>query len=97
MIEEKKRLSNDGHKVIMDNREKLNITGVIDVLSFDEESIACETELGILYIKGENLHVGKLNLDEGELFVEGDIDILEYTTEALGGKGKNSLFGKIFK
>ena len=94
MGEEKR---NARHTVIMEKREQISITGVDDVLSFDEEGIICETDMGILVIRGMNLHVNKLSLENGELFIDGEIDSLEYSDTAGGMKGKGSLWGKIFK
>lgn len=90
---EDKKMKN--HNIIMENREKANITGVLDIHSFDDELILAETEEGILTIKGYDLKMNKLNLDNNELIVEGKIMALIYsdnTTEKKGG-----MFGKIFK
>ena len=59
-MEEKKNIG--PHNLIMENREKLTITGVIDIHSFDDELVLAETELGILTIKGNDLKMNKLNL-----------------------------------
>ncbi len=84
------------HKIILEDRERLSMTGVIDVLSFDEDSIIAETEKGMLILRGSNIHVGKLNLDDGEVTVDGAIDTIEYSEDGIA-KGKNSLFNRIFK
>ena len=84
------------HKIILEDRERLSMTGVIDVLSFDEDSIIADTEKGILLLRGSNIHVGKLNLEEGEVTVDGTIDTIEYSEDGIA-KGKNSLFNRIFK
>ena len=97
MAEERKFSGGRNHKITMDDREKLFVTGVADVLSFDEDSIVADTELGILMLRGTNLHVSKLNLDDGELSIEGEIDSLEYTEGNAFSKGKGSFFSKIFK
>ena len=60
MGEEKR---NGRHLVTMENRERLSVTGVNDVLSFDEESIVADTDMGVLVLKGVDLHVNKLNLE----------------------------------
>ena len=52
--------------VILENREKLSISGVLDVLSFDDQIVILETELGLLTIKGDNLRINKLSLDTAE-------------------------------
>lgn len=95
MADDRKSLSR--HQVIMDRRENINITGVLEVISFDEDSIVCETEMGILILRGNGLHVNKLNLDAGELEVDGEIENLGYEDSSLYSKGKSSFLGKIFK
>ena len=93
MHEEKRYISK--HKVIMDKRERLAVTGLVDVISFDEDSIVSETEMGILIIRGNSLHINALNLEKGELEVDGEIESLSYEdTESLKNKG---LLRKIFK
>ena len=94
LAEERKK--DTRHRMILEDRERMSITGVIDVLSFDEESIIAETEKGMLILRGNNMHVGKLNLDEGEVSVDGLIDTIEYS-EGGNSKGKNSFLNRIFK
>lgn len=84
------------HSVVMEKREQASITGVTEVISFDEESIIADTEMGMMILKGVNLHVSKLNLEDGELVIEGDIDSLEYSDGGFA-KGKGSLLSRIFK
>ena len=55
-----------------------------------------ETEKGMLILRGNNIHVGKLNLDEGEVSVDGLIDTIEYSEGGIS-KGKNSFLNRIFK
>lgn len=94
-MEEKKMVKPKNQTLILDNREKLSITGVNDVESFNEESIVAVTDLGVLIIRGSELHINKLNLDINELVVEGDILSLEYS-DGDNTKSK-SFFGKMFK
>lgn len=85
------------HSVVMDRRELVNITGVTDVISFDEETVIADTDLGAIILRGANLHVNKLNLDSGELEIDGDILSLNYEEQGSVGKGKSSFLNKIFK
>ncbi len=84
-----------GHNINIENREKITATGILDVISFDEDVIVAEAETGVLIIKGENLHVNGLNLEKGELAVEGRLYSLNY--EEKGHTERNSIFGRIFK
>ena len=81
--------------LILDNRDKLSISGVIDVLSFDDQIVILETELGMLTIKGDDLRINKLSIDTQDVIIEGTISSLSYSDreERKGG----SLLGKIFK
>ena len=83
--------------VILENREKLTISGVLDVLSFDDQIVIVETELGLLTVKGENLRINKLSLDTTEVIVEGTIFNLSYSEKNLDKKSGSNIFGKIFK
>ena len=69
------------HSLVLDERERLSVTGVEDVSSFDESSIIARTVRGLLIIRGEGLHIERLSLDMGELVVEGEVSSLEYEQE----------------
>ena len=83
--------------IILENRGKLSISGVLDVLSFDDQVVIVETELGLLTVKGENLRINKLSIDTSEVIVEGDISSLTYSDSKTLEKSKGSLISKIFK
>lgn len=82
--------------VILENREKLSVSGVIDVSSFNDENIILETELGALIVKGRDLHINKLSLDNAELVVEGDIESCMYSDKEFKSKGLGFL-SNLFK
>ena len=84
------------HHISIDRRERVLMTGIVEVISFDDETIVCETEMGALVLKGRNLHVNRLNLDDGELEVDGEIENVSYEDDLITGRGK-SLLSKIFK
>ena len=81
--------------IIMENREKISVTGVIDIHSFDDELVIVQTDLGLLTIKGENLKMNKLNLDNNELIIEGKTSAIAYS-DAVQNK-KQGLMNKLFK
>lgn len=78
--------------VILENRGKLNISGVSDVLNFDENTVNVNTQLGLLSIKGTDLKLNRLNLDNTELMVEGNISSLAYTDNYQRGGFLQKLF-----
>ena len=65
-------------RIELSGREHLSVSGVEDVDRFDENEIVMNTSEGVLVVTGENLHIGKLSLDGGELHVDGHIDSLSY-------------------
>ena len=82
--------------LILENREKLSISGVLDVLSFDDQVVILETELGLLTVKGENIRINKLSIDTSEVIVEGNISYMAYSDKE-NEKTKGSFMSKIFK
>ena len=97
-IDERKALNTSViQNLILENRGKLSISGVLDVLSFDDQVVILETELGLLTVKGENLRINKLSIDTSEVIVEGDIASLAYSDNKTVEKNKGSLINKIFK
>ncbi len=83
--------------IILENREKLSISGVLDVLSFDDQIVILETELGLLTIKGENLRINKLSLDTTEVVIDGEVYNLGYSEKDSIQKSNGGFFNKIFK
>jgi sporulation protein YabP len=66
------------HSIHIENRELVSITGVKDVGSFNENEVILMTDGGGLSVEGEGLHITKLNLDEGQIIIEGQLIALEY-------------------
>jgi len=93
-LPEERRVSK--HKLTIEHRENVAVTGVRDVISFDEEQVICDTDVGVLILRGANLHVSNLNLDSGSLDIFGEIVSINYEEQGQG-RSKSSLFGKIFK
>jgi sporulation protein YabP len=83
-------------EIRMLNRKTLDISGVSNVESFDNEEFLLETECGFLAVRGQNLHMKNLNLDQGLVSIEGTIHSLIYLDGNSGSKSKG-LFGKMFK
>ena len=97
-LEEKKMVNNTTFQnLVLENREKLSISGVIDVLSFDDQVVIVETELGLLTVKGENIRINKLSIDTSEVIVEGEISYLAYSDKEQDKVKGGSLISKIFK
>ena len=83
------------HQIKLTNRKNGTISGVVDVLSFDENEILLDTTEGRLIVRGKNLHVGRLQLEEGEVDMDGEGESMVYS--AKGQKAKDgSLLRHLF-
>ena len=91
--DERETASARPHNLILENRSTLSITGVEDVESFDEERIILKTSLGVLILRGSELHIEKLSIDSGELSVTGHICELGYEETVSAG----SFWSRLFK
>ena len=83
------------HRLELDGRERLVVSGVEEVERFDEEEIVMNTTAGTLVVGGTDLHIGKLNLDGGELHVDGSIHTLLYEDKGPSG-GQGGLPRRLF-
>ena len=81
------------HRLELVGRERLVVSGVEDVDRFDETGIVMSTAAGTLVVTGEDLHIGKLSLDGGELHVDGRIDSVTYEDE---GRSQGGFFSRLF-
>lgn len=82
--------------IFVENREKVSVTGVSDIHSFDDELVIAETDLGILTIKGNDLKMNKLNLENNDLIIEGKIVAMAYSDINSTNK-KSGIMNKLFK
>ena len=96
-MEDKKITKNKIQNILLENRQKLSVSGVSEVDSFNDEYIIVNTEMGVLLIRGQFLKINRLNLENGELLVEGNIYACEYTEDE-SSRGKNGGFlARLFK
>lgn len=86
-----------GHKIQMMNRKKGIVTGVRDVVSFDNKEVILETVDGMLQMKGEGFHVKHLTLEKGEVDFEGRIDSLVYSDQQNAAKSAGSFVSRLFR
>lgn len=84
------------HRIIMEDRRRLIISGVKKVRSFEPKEIILDTIKGGLIIKGRDLGVKNLDLKESEVEIEGDLDLLTYATNRTGESSKG-VWERIFK
>lgn len=81
------------HHLILEDRERLSVSGVEDVESFDETMVVMLTSQGVLIVRGEGLHIEKLSLDGGDLKVEGTVESMTYEPDR---RGRGGLFSRLF-
>ena len=86
-----------GHKLTIDNRKNGTVSGVVDVLAFDVNEIRLETELGLLTVKGKELHISRLTLEAGEVDLEGTIESLVYSNSFGKGRREGSAWKRLFQ
>ena len=80
----------------LEDRKKLTLSGVVEVMSFDEEKIDLTTKLGNLTIKGEELKMNKLDVQNGDVIIIGNISYMVYNGK-VSKKNGESLLNKLFK
>ena len=80
------------HRVIMEERRGAEVTGITDLLIFDENEIVVETTLGLLTVHGMNLHISSLALDRGQILLEGEIHEIYYEEAGRVNQPKNTGF-----
>ena len=83
-----------GHNIILEGRKTLRMSGVKDVDSFDEQTVVTFTNMGELTVRGENIHISRLNTDTGELSLEGEFYALIYSDST---KQSGGFFSRIFR
>ncbi len=81
------------HKLSLEERKKLTVTGVTEVVSFDEETVVLLTALGTLVVQGQGLQLKQLTLEGGNVAVEGQISSLVYEQTRQTGNLLSRLFG----
>ena len=83
------------HGITIENRERITISAVEDVESFDEEKVIVETSLGTMTVKGCDFKIHKLNVEDGQLIIEGTIDEIGYSD--VREKTSGGFFSRMFQ
>lgn len=81
------------HNLIMESRKKLNLSGIKDCKSFEDDLVVLLTEMGELSIKGESLHIDSFSVETGDLIMNGTIFAIVYTND----EKTRGFFSRIFK
>lgn len=88
-------LSKSEHKIILNFRESLSITGVKEIINFDDKNINLKTICGEMSVDGENIHINVLNVENGELEISGKINGINYLD--IDDGDRKTLLSRIFK
>ncbi len=81
------------HKLTLNERKNLTMTGVTEVVSFDDSTVILHTSLGTMIVQGKDLQLKTLSLDGGQVAVDGSICALIYEEPRVGGGWMRRLFG----
>lgn len=87
---------NRSHKVVIEDREKMTVSAVEDVESFDEEKVVVITDMGTMTVIGADFRISRLNVEDGQLEIIGEIDEVRYSDAAHETQG-GGFFGRLFK
>ena len=96
-MEDLNSINKHQHKMAINNRKSGSLTGIIDVIAFDEGEVILETDMGILAIKGQGLHVKRLDLERGEVDMEGRMDSFFYSEQKSFAAKSESFFERLFR
>lgn len=91
-----RKVENAKGNIILENRNRLTLTGIEEVISFDDEKILLNTTLGALTIKGSELKMNKLDVQNGDVIIVGNISSIVYSGKAIK-KEKENIITKLFK
>lgn len=85
------------HRLTIENRASGTMTGIREVVSFDENQVVLDTDMGLLTLKGKELHISRLTLEKGEVDLNGTIESLTYSSNAALRKSGEPLLSRLFK
>lgn len=80
------------HKLTLDNRNSMSMTGVAKVISIDQDLVLLVTQNGKLKITGKNMQASTLDIDKGILELTGSFNSMVYSGEKEGALSLKSLF-----
>lgn len=89
----------ENHELVLWNRQKMSLTGIVHVDSFNEQEIVLQTAMGSLVLRGEGLAIVNFDMGEGKLGVEGSFRSAEYyeASSAKGGKTRRKLLERLLR
>jgi len=91
------KIEGRSHRITIEGRERICITGVEDVDSFNENEVILKSVMGMITVCGEDLHIAKFNLEEGILSVDGKILTVDYADHEEQRAAKNGVLARMFR
>lgn len=76
----------------IENRKTLTVTGVSNIISFDEGSALLDSQYAVISVEGENLQIMKMDVDSGEVVITGKINVLAYSDKKQGARRLGGIF-----
>ena len=84
------------HEIVLVSRKRMSIDGVTDVVSFDEGQVTLVTSCGEMVVEGNGLHIGVLNLENGRVELDGEVDALFYSDDKDPAEKKRGFLARLF-
>jgi len=91
------KVENKRSYLTLENRSKMTLDGVTEIVSFNDEQIMLKTVLGNMDIRGEELKMNKLDVQNGDVMISGKISYVVYTTEEKKQRKQNGIIARLFR
>jgi sporulation protein YabP len=95
-LKKEMKIEDKKSNLMLENRNKLNISGIIEVINFNENQILLNTNVGTMIIKGQDLKMNKLDVQNGDVIITGKVDSFVYTSDKSKAK-KDSIISRLFR
>ena len=95
-LKKESKIEDKKSNLMLENRKKLTINGVIEVINFNEDQILLNTDVGTMIIKGQELRMNKLDVQNGDVLITGKVDSFVYTSDKSKAK-KDSILSRLFR
>lgn len=96
-MEEKTSIHSGMHRLLMQGRKSVELTGIKEVVSFDAKEVVLNTTMGVLMIRGNDLFVKRLTVEKGEIDLEGQMDSFVYVDKTGKIGEKESMLKRLFR
>lgn len=95
-LKKESKIEDKKSNLMLENRKKLTINGVVEVINFNEDQILLNTDVGTMIIKGQELRMNKLDVQNGDVLITGKVDSFVYTSDKSKAK-KDSILSRLFR